>query len=324
MSITGTKVDENGNVVAELSENMQEKRNAAFEAMRKKAILVALERSIFSNFVFDVSANDNCMKHLNVEDDSLIEVRKSLIHPARLENVMNIVNDAIMLLFNLTRPWDNNDYRLLDMDMYDDFQQTFQQLADNFEEAVDSFIDDYPEILKESKQMLGKLYNKNDYPAKKDLKSLFKLKVVTRELPDIDDTRFSISEDELVKLEQEAGSKFNESLKDAQKELTTLLSGTRAIIADKAYAGIVPQLSACARALEAININNEPEITEAIMAFKEEIGEATGVDMDDAMMTSEDRERKKYEEMDEDDMLLANDLDSDDDDLDDLDDDDFM
>jgi len=182
-------VDADGNIDKSMSPLMEKGRKRAFESIKKKALLVTLERSMFTNFIFDTALNDKICKQFKIQDDSVLHVRKCLIHPRHMEKLMNITNDAIMLLWNLTRPWDNSDFRILPMEMYDDFQLTFQKLKDDFEDVRETFKTGWPDYVKEAKATLGQAFNKDEYPSVNELDSIFVLNVITRELNDPDDLR---------------------------------------------------------------------------------------------------------------------------------------
>jgi len=312
---SGPVVDSNGNPIAELSESMQKSRNRAFEAIQKKALLVTLERSMFTNFVFDTSLNDKVCEHFKIADDSVIHVRKCLIHPRHMEKLMSITNDAIMLLWNLTRPWDNNDFRMLPMEMYDDFQQTFQKLKDDFEDVRQTFIDGWPEYVKEAKTSLGKAFNKDDYPDQKDLEDIFVLNIVTRELNDPDDLRLNLTEQELIDLEAEAGEKFVDAQTAMREQVLTTIREMSNVIATSKSTEFAKAAAPIASLINIINTDGDPALEQAMMEFKDMLaGNFDDLDVDDAVLSADERETKAFENMDEKDMMMvAEDADEEDD-----------
>jgi len=302
------KVDKEGMLIeSELSKEMQTKRNLAFEAMKKKALLVTLERTVFANFIYDVNFTTKICKDNKITDQSFIQVRKCLLHPRHVEKLMNITNDAIMLLWNLTKPWDNNDYRVLPMELYDDLTMHMQKLQEHHEEAVQEFVDNYDNYIDEAKQSLGSAFDKNNYPDKNNIKDVFILKVVTRELPEIDDIRLNLTEQELVDLQNEASSSFQSSINTAQNKLINMLDKIESLIeAKKVDAVLVKELSAFAFALGEMNIHNDPEITNRIDRFTS-ILDATfdDIDIDELMLSDAEKDKRKYEGMKEEEMLMT-------------------
>lgn len=317
-------VDENGEVDKTLSETMEKGRKRAFESIKKKALLVTLERSLFTNFVFDTSLNDKICDKFGIKDDSVLHVRKCLIHPRHMEKIMNITNDAIMLLWNLTRPWDNSDFRILPMEMYDDFQLTFQKLKDDFEDVRETFKTNWPDYVKEAKATLGKAFNKDDYPSAKELDSIFVLNVVTRELNDPDDLRLNLTEQELIDLESDAGAKYTDSVKQVQDQVTATIKDTtkkmtKVSEGDKKVLELIGPIASLAAMVDADGTN--AALTQAVEEFKDLLSQLYGGDIDDITMSEEEREAAKIEFMSENEMMMSGvddiDADGDEDNLDD-------
>ena len=267
-------------------------RKAAFDAINKKAILVTLVRRQLANLPFDVKTTKDVAKLLNVTDEDMIQVRKFLFHPQRLSPIRSLINDASLLIWNQTRPWDNMGYRLLPIDYYDDFNERFDQIKIEFEEQVNKFVDSYDDALKESKKLLGKAYNKNDYPAKTQLKDLFVLKVETSAFPDIDDVRLNLSGPELMEMRQDIVDKYQDVLNTSMDELVTLVENNNV---DKVQAF---------KLIEIVDLLN-----------------TTGENSSVTMKLAEIKERVNYVKVDDDSSMMLMD---DDEDLNDLEDEDVI
>jgi len=315
-------VDADGNIDKSMSPLMEKGRKRAFESIKKKALLVTLERSMFTNFIFDTALNDKICKQFKIQDDSVLHVRKCLIHPRHMEKLMNITNDAIMLLWNLTRPWDNSDFRILPMEMYDDFQLTFQKLKDDFEDVRETFKTGWPDYVKEAKATLGQAFNKDEYPSVNELDSIFVLNVITRELNDPDDLRLNLTEQELIDLEADAGAQYKDSVEQVQNQVAaTLKDLTKHALRDKGVDKTAAKLIAPLASLVAM-VNADGKnvaLDQALMEFKEVLSDEYDFDdLDDITMSADERETAKIEAMTEEEMMMSGLDDEDiDDDLDD-------
>lgn len=215
--------DKNGKEIL-IDKKMDTKRKAAFEAISKKAILVNMTRMQISNMPFDVQTSTKVAGLLDIKNAQMIQVRKLLFNPERLSKIRSLINDALLMVWNHTRPWDNIGYRLLPMEYYDDFNETFGKIKDEFEEAVKEFITNYDAYVKESKGLLGKAFNKNDYPDKDKLDSFFNLEINTSKFPDIDDIRLNLSGQELVDMQKEITDKFEGTIRESMVQLTALVN----------------------------------------------------------------------------------------------------
>ena len=266
-----------------VDEGTEKDRQAAFVAISKKAILINLSRKQISNMPFDVNTSNEAAKLLGVTDPNMIQVRKLLFNPDHLAKIRSLINDALLMIWNHTRPWDNIGYRLLPMAYYDDFNETFGKIKDEFEEAVREFTDNYDKYVKESKAILGKAYNKNDYPDKAQLSQFFNLQIHTSKFPDIDDIRLNLSGPELVAMQKDLTEKYKGILTESIDELIKL---TRAETRNP------NEVARLMMIIEKLNADDNAEITMQLEEVKEKLGSAfvdLNEDIDDeSMMVMDD------------------------------------
>jgi hypothetical protein len=273
--------DADGNEI-KVDEQTEKDRQAAFEAISKKAILINLSRKQISNMPFDVNTSNDVAKLLNVTDSNMIQVRKLLFNPDHLAKIRSLINDALLMIWNHTRPWDNIGYRLLPMAYYDDFNETFGKIKDEFEEAVREFTDNYDSYVKESKKVLGKAFNKNDYPDRTQLNQFFNLQVHTSKFPDIDDIRLNLSGPELVAMQNGLTEKYDDILKSSIDELCKLVKQ------EQRDPGEVARLM---MVIEKLNAEDNAEITMQLEEIKEKLGGKLPSDLlddDESMMVIDD------------------------------------
>ena len=202
----------------------KKRKNTAFEHMKKKAMLVKLTRRQLSNYIFDIKNKDDIIKKYGVKNKEFIIVTKTLFNPQHLLNIRSAANDAQLLMLNVTRPWDNIEYRLLPMGVHADFTKTFSKIKDTFEEEVQKFIDNYDAYIKEAQDTLGKLFNKINYPVKSDLKDYFELSIKTKELSDIDDVRLNLSNEDLNLLINDELEEYQDKIDNAFNRLINLVN----------------------------------------------------------------------------------------------------
>lgn len=250
-----------------LTEQQEKERQAAFEAIQKKAILVNMTRSQISNMPFDVTTSKKVVEAFGVKDDTMIQVRKFLFLPQRLSKIRSLINDAMLLVWNHTRPWDNTGFRLLPMEYYDDFTDTFGKIKDEFEEAVREFIQNYDDYVAESKKLLGKVFNKNDYPDKSTLNTYFALEINTAKFPDIDDVRLNLTGAEILKYQTETINKYDEL---TSEQIKSLCEGAKKLSNTAAAIKMV-------KSAERLNITNNSEMALLITETKEAINFGDGV-----------------------------------------------
>ena len=256
----GYKVDNEGKEIV-VDKKTEKARQAAFAQISKKAILVNLVRRQMSNMPFDVQLTQDIAKHLNVKNAEMLQVRKFLLDPARFSKIRSLINDALLMVWNNTRPWDNIGYRLLPMEYYDDFNETFSKIKDEFEEAVQEFVTGYDDYVKEAKDNLGKAFKKTDYPDKAQLTDMFTLEIETAQFPDIDDLRLNLSGPELMAMQKETTEKYQETLTNAMTELTNIIETDPKDVR-------VPKLF---KTVEALNIINDVNIEMKLAELKDNL-----------------------------------------------------
>lgn len=270
--------DSKGNEV-KVDSKTEKARRAAFEQISKKAILVNLDRRQISNLPYDVNLTAKIAKDYGLESPDLIQVRKFLFNPQRLAKIRSLVNDALMMIWNHTRPWDNIGYRILPMEFHDDFQEAFSKIKDEWEEEVENFVDNYDSYVAEAKKMLGKAFNKNNYPDKAQVKDMFELSVITAQMPDIDDIRINMSGPELMQMQQDITEKFEGTIESTVEELSNLVEKGN----PDAY-----ELFKLARSLNNVTKNSEVEVR---LAELEQLLEEKGLTPDaNSMMVMDDLE----------------------------------
>lgn len=299
---TGKKTDDN------LSENAEEARKKSFERLSEKALLISLRKKTFANFPYDPALTDDvAKKYLKSDNPSMLCVRKFIINPKHLKKIRSLANDALLIVFNYTRPWDNVDFRILPMELWDDFNSTFSKISDEYEEAVQEFKANYKTYKKEAKKELGNAFNPRDYPDESALDELFELKIETSNFPDIDDIRLNLTGDDLIAVEKAAVEKYSSAISSAKGDLLKQLSqikdainGGKAIDKDFAMSTI--------NIIDKLNIDNDSQISVELIAVKEMVKVSLGLPDEPTKVETND-------EPSEEDMMLTSDVD-----LDDLDD----
>lgn len=293
MGLPGKNYDDDGKIV-KIDNKTETDRQAAFEQISKKAILVNLHRKQISNMPFDVKLTNEVCLDLKINNNEMLQIRKFMFNPQHLSKIRSLINDALLILWNYTVPWENIGYRLLPMKYYEDFNETFGKIKDEFEEAVKEFIDNYDDYKKESKQILGKVFNKNDYPDKDLLPNMFQLEIETTKFPDINDIRLNMTGDELMEMKKEAEEKYTNTVETAVNNILSLIGKDVHESYNNKLIGIAESL------------NSSPEINVKLAELKEQYGSPE--DSGESMMVMDDPELSDLEEICNDDNENMDDL----------------
>lgn len=264
------KFDDEGKEIV-VDSKTEKARQETFTQLSKKAILVNLKVRQLQNVPYDMAFSQTVCKDYNIKSNDRIIVRKFLFNPEHLAAIRQYTVDATMLLWNYSAPWENVGYRLLSMEYYDDFMDTFSNIKDKFETAVRDFVDNYEDYVAEAKKYLGKAFNKKQYPDASVVSSLFTLELETAEFPDIDDIRLNLTGENLVRIREEVTQNYNEAIQDTIDRLAKISKGDL----DAALGRKVID------AIKTLNVSDSAETNMLISELSEKFGEET---MDEADM----------------------------------------
>lgn len=293
------KVDKDGNEVG-LNPKQEKARQKSYEQLAKKALLVSMHKKTFANFPFDPVFTDQVVKkYLKTDNSNLVVIRKFLIDPKHMKNIRSLANDALLMVYNYTRPWDNVGYRLLPMELWDDFNETFSKIKDEFEEAVQVFVDNWNDYKAEAKKALGPIYRETDYPDKSALRGLFELKIETSNFPDIDDIRLNLTGEDILAMEKEAVEKYSSAIADAREELLKQLEDLEKELRNAS--GDPDKAARWIKIIEKLNIDEDPQVNIKLESTKDLLKNTK----------TNKKDLKKQSEISEEDMLLTSDEDFD-------------
>ena len=282
-----------GKEIGTLTEKLEKKKKAAFEAISKKAILVNMSRTQISNLPFDMKLSNEVCASYGVKNTSYIQIHKCIFNPEYLTKIRSLVNDALLVVWNNTRPWDNVGFRLLPMEYYDDFTETFGKIKDDFEEAKQTFINNYDTYLKEAKRDLGKAFNSADYPDKADLNSYFTLEIQTSKFPEIDDIRLNLTNEELIDMQNDVVEKYDGAIMASVKVLFELI--------DKG--AVKEDVISCYNLIKTLNVDEDATINMELVSAEEAIKLKFGeIEEKETECKSSDMVMDDIENFDEDDL----------------------
>jgi len=254
-------VNKDGKELGKLTKTLEQKKKAAFKAISKKAILVNMSRTQISNLPFDMKLSNEVCASYGVKNSAYIQIHKCIFNPEYLTKIRSLVNDALLVVWNNTRPWDNVGFRLLPMEYYDDFTETFSKIKDDFEEAKQIFISNYDTYIKEAKKDLGKAFNAADYPDKNDLDGYFTLEIQTSKFPEIDDIRLNLTNEELIDMQNDVVEKYDGAIQASVKVLFGLI--------DKG--AVKEDVLSCYNLIKTLNVDGDATINMELATAKEAI-----------------------------------------------------
>lgn len=128
---------------------------------------------------------------------------KRLIDKAHLAEINRIANELRKYHYSRTLPWTDKGQRLLPSELFLDYRQDMAKYKADFQAAVSTFIELYPQLVQDARTRLGTMYQAEDYPQPTDLFALFDITVEFAPVPDADDFRVDVSKETQDEIRQQ-------------------------------------------------------------------------------------------------------------------------
>ncbi len=184
----------------------------------EKAMLVSLSISQWSARKHDkhVSREVNAQYGSNQDAGRF---NKALATKEALKDIQAAVSAARAFHLEQTLPWGENGERLLPSRNYSDYSQQVRGFKEDFEQAVEKFITNYPEVIFEARSILGGLFNREDYPEPSEVRDKFAFRTVIGPIPQAQDFRVSLAADEVSAIQEEIEQRLVQSNAAATADL---------------------------------------------------------------------------------------------------------
>jgi hypothetical protein len=195
--------------------------------IQDSAMLVDLNISVWTGRKQDkkVSEEIDAAKSTKVKAGNY---HKKLLAGTKLEEVQKLVASIRVWHYEQSLPWSDGGSRLLPMANFFDYKQRLGEYENQYLEAVEDFLTEYPTLVSAAAFQLGDLYNAEEYPSVERIREKFKFKYVFLPVPEIGDFRVDVNEQhkaELVKqFEQFYENKLSDAMQDAWDRLHDCLS----------------------------------------------------------------------------------------------------
>jgi hypothetical protein len=133
------------------------------DVLKSKALMVRLTRKKLNRNKMDKTISVEVRDSKKVTDDSALRVNKSLFTKKSVEDYMAIYTEASKYFYRVTSPWDDKGWRLLSIDIYEDFVKRFKGFTRDYRDKVITFIETVQAHVEDSRAMLGDAFDPDDY-----------------------------------------------------------------------------------------------------------------------------------------------------------------
>lgn len=169
--------------------------------------------------------------------------KKLLAGTDKLEQVQKLVGTIRTWNYMQTLPWSDGGSRLLPMKNFFDYKATLASFEQQFNDAVEAFLQEYPQLVSAAAFQLGALFDRSEYPDAEELRHKFKFKYSFCPVPKSGDFRVDTNEETKRELEAQYESFFANKLNDAMKDIWGRLHETLTHMSAKLADSPVPRVS---------------------------------------------------------------------------------
>lgn len=265
--------------------------------IQNSAVLVDLNISAWTGRKLDKKVSGEIDVNKSTKTRAGNYHKNLLAGTAKLDEVQKIVSAVRVWHYEQTLPWSDAGSRLLPMKNFFDYKQTLSNFEGQFHNAVDEFVDKYPELVSAAAFQIGALFNRDDYPNVEDIKHKFKFNYVFMPVPTAQDFRIQASDEAIKELQAQADTIVNQRVADAMKEMWDRLHGQLTHMSEKLTDLVEPRVnkkgeeryaqvfrdSLVTNAIELcglltrLNVTNDPKLEQARVQLEKTI---TGVTAD--------------------------------------------
>lgn len=186
-------------------------------SLQDSTMLVTLNIKGWSANKKDKKATAEVHSNHNATDAGIF--RKHLIDPKALKNVVAAASEARSSHYANTLPWGDNGYRILTSAGYDHYARQMRILKEAYMFQVDNFLRDYPNQIENAKTNLNGLFDISEYPEIDVLRAKFSLKTQIMPLPDANDFRITLAQEDLDVIKKDLTKQIQETMLNAQRDL---------------------------------------------------------------------------------------------------------
>ena len=239
-------------------------------SLNDKAMLIYLNISFWTARKYDKRISQEIEDQYNADEAG--RYNKILIAKEHLSNIQKIISAARTFHYENTH---DNGGRLLPSANYFNYVKSIQSFKDNFEREVTNFLRVYPNLKDEARQRLNGMFDEDDYPDVYILETKFNIKSVILPVPEADDFRVNLTDDEVegvrTSIREQVEASTESAMKDLWKRLFKVVSHMSERLSDpenKFKNSLVENIEDLCELLPKLNITDDPGLAVAVNEIK--------------------------------------------------------
>lgn len=229
-----------------------------------ECMIVTLHVTYWHGYRLDKEATRRVTRDAGAHDDAA-RVNKHLVPKALLADIQAAANKLRNHLYEKTLPWKDNGDRLLPRKVYTDFLSEHVRLKEEFEQAVQVFLDErYPAAKDQAAFRLGDLYKDGEYPGIAELRTKFRVSLDIDTVTTANDFRCNVdnADDIRADIERSVQDRISNAMSDVWQRLAAIVGSLAERLNDDGIVrrGTLENLQDLVRLLPGLNILDCPNL----------------------------------------------------------------
>lgn len=242
-------------------------------SLKEKVMIVNLSISQWTARKHDKKITREVEQSHNAKDSG--RFNKILIATEALKNIQKVAGQARTFHYFNTLPWGDNGDRILSSKNYFNYVGEMSKIKTEFNSCVQDFISQYPTYKEDARIRLNGMFDEADYPSVGLIKEKFSIAFSFMPIPDAEDMRIQIQEEEVTKIRQEVqlqldfrvDNSINEILKRCRSVVSHMsekLLDPEAVFRDS----LVTNISTLIDVIPLLNFNDDGHVKEVVRMLK--------------------------------------------------------
>lgn len=188
--------------------------------IHERAMLVKLSVSAWTARKFDRKVTEEVNRQHGANDD-VGRYNKHLLggkdHAKSHAAVVSAAKAMRTTVYEQTLPWADEGWRLLPTANYEKFTDALRAARTRYDDAVEAFVREYPELRENARKLLNGMFRDEDYPDADSIAGRFSCTVDFSPVPAQGDFRLDLPADQIERLEGSAADRVKRAVGEAMQ-----------------------------------------------------------------------------------------------------------
>jgi hypothetical protein len=266
------------------------KENNMSISIASSAVLIDLNISVWTARKLD----KNVSKEIDINKNTTIKAgnynKHILAGSDQLDAITKLANEIRDWHGRQTLPWSDTGTRLLPMNNFFDYKNQLGIYEAEFKSRINTFIQQYPNIILGMAFKLVKLFDRNEYPDADKIANKFNLRYTIMPVPETNDFRVDIADDIRDEMQKEYQKAYEGRVEAAMSDAWSRLHTTLEHMIDRLSGedkkifrnSLVDNALELTNLLTKLNVTNDPKLEKARQALEQSLVGVTADELRDS------------------------------------------